>query len=121
MGGIERILDPEQDCRSARGVYCVNCLTCLDQNHPIKVKYLGTTGRISQSRLLQHKRAVRTNANHNALAKHQRHKHQGQEQRFKAKIERSGLRFNSDRFIHEALVIQDANEDTNVLLMNQKG
>ena len=114
-------MDPEHDCRSARVIYSIGCVNCKEEDPPINAQYLGTSGRTSHSRMLEHKAAVRNNSVRSSLAKHHNMKHPGQNPNFQARNVKSGVRFNSDRFLYEALAIQDANDDPNVLLLNQKG
>ena len=121
MGAESCLMDPEHDCRSARTIYSIGCLNCLEEDPPINAQYLGTSGRTSHSRMVEHKAALRNNSTRSSLVKHQNLKHPGQNPRLQARNVKSGVRFNTDRFLHEALAIQDANDNPDVLLLNQKG
>ena len=57
----------------------------------------------------------------NALVKHQESKHSNQTPSFRAKVLKAGIRFNTDRFVLEALHIRNANDDQSIELLNQKG
>ena len=119
--GASCFTDPEHDCRSSRAVHSNSCDICQGLNPPRNAQYVGTTGRCTHSRMLEHQKAVQNSQRSNALAKHQQAKHSNLVPNFKAKILRGGVRFNTDRFVLEALHIRDRHDNPNVDLLNQKG
>ena len=119
--GATCITDKDHDCRSSRAVYAISCENCKSLNPPKKSLYIGTTGRCVHSRMVEHQKAVQSGQRSNALAKHQLAKHNTEDPNFKTEILKAGIRFNSDRFVREALHIRDANDDASIELLNQKG
>ena len=69
---------------------------------------------------MQHIGAVRRGQDSNALAKHHKTKHRGQAPVHKTKILRGNIKFNLDRFILEAISIDDMKNVQNMNLLNQK-
>ena len=63
---------------------------------------------------------VRAKSQKNALAKHIRLAHDNTEAEFVTKCIKGGITFNLNRFILEALVIEDAKSDQNLNLMNSR-
>ena len=119
--GTQCITDEDHDCRSSRAVYSISCEHCQSLNPPKKSLYIGTTGRCVHSRMSEHQKAVQSGQRKNALVKHQESKHSNQTPSFRAKVLKAGIRFNTDRFVLEALHIRNTNDDHNIELLNQKG
>ena len=112
----------DRDCREARAVYQIICQTC--QNHPQnpqKVVYIGTTGFTIHKRLLEHCQDLRLGHLRNALAKHSRVVHPDGNEEFGAEAVESQIRFNLERFISEAIRIENAKNEQGTTLMNQRG
>ena len=58
---------------------------------------------------------------HFPLSKHQVSKHPNSAGEFQGSVVRGGIRFKSDMFILEKLVIEEANLNPNIKFRNQKG
>ena len=82
--------------------------------------YIGTTGHTTHDRQLEHVSSVRRMEMSNALAKHQATHHPNHEAEFSSQVLRGGIQFNLDRFILEAHKIQEAGQNPNIALMNQR-
>ena len=54
------------------------------------------------------------------MSKHQQHVHPDQPANFRTDILGGGVRYNLDRFITEALHIENARRDSNSAVMNQR-
>ena len=114
-------MDKEEDCRTSRSVYCIQCQICAKQNPPKKSLYYGTTGRCTHSRFVEHQKALQNRTRNSALSKHQEATHPNTQPEFQGSIVKGGIRFNVERFILESIKISEANDDSNVNLLNQKG
>ena len=117
--GVKCYIAENQDCRIARAVYRVECETCqnLDGSQYI---YIGTTGFNIHKRMLEHKSSVRQGHVSNALAKHMALYHPGQEASFVTKCLSGGIKYNLERFILEALEIEEARQSQDVRVMNSR-
>ena len=82
--------------------------------------YVGTTGRTTHSRMVEHSKALQGGLRKNAPVKHQTVMHRNTNPEFKAKIIKGGIRFNLDRFVLESQKIQETNDDPGVVILNSK-
>ena len=110
--------DPENDCRSARIVYRATCQHCESRGQD--TQYIGTSGRSLHSRTLEHMAEVRNRSSRNAQAKHHWANHPAEEPNFKTQIFSIGIFFNVERQIHESIEIEEASQNENVKLLNQR-
>ena len=112
------ILD-NSDCRTAKTVYKIECVTCRDTGGRSSV-YLGTSGHTIHNRMLQHAADLRSSHNANALVKHMSSFHPNQQADFETNAVRGGMKFNLNRFILEALLIEGAKGTPNCVVMNSR-
>ena len=110
--------DPENDCRSARIVYRATCQHCESRGQD--TQYIGTSGRSLHSRTLEHMAEVRNRSSRNAQSKHHWAVHPAEEPFFKTQVIRGGIFFNVERQIHESIEIEEASQNENVKLLNQR-
>ena len=101
--------------------YEVRCKTCGDDPNEKEALYYGTSGFTLHKRLKEHEADIRTNQQSNAMAKHRRTKHNGQNVEFEAQPVRGGMAYNVDRFLHEAVMIDQSNRRPDINSMNQRG
>ena len=120
--GSRCLISEEDDCRVTRGVYKVSCLNCQEDPTSKDCLYLGTTARTFHARCKEHQAAIqsRTRSPKNALAKHQRLSHPNDSPRFVMTKVSAGIRFNLDRQISEALEIEEARNNPDIQLLNQR-
>ena len=114
------LTESETDCRVSRSVYVIECQDCGTLNPPTKSVYVGTTGRTTHSRMVEHAKALQSDQRKNALVKHKILMHLDTNPEFKAKIVKGGIRYNLDRFVLESQKIQEANDDPGVIVLNSK-
>ena len=69
---------------------------------------------------MEHNDAISRGDTTNALAKHHILAHQNRPPDFSLDIIKGNIQFNLDRFLTEALVIEDAERDPSTQVMNQK-
>ena len=110
--------DPEHDCRSARIVYKSTCQHCGARGQ--ETQYIGTSGRSLHSRTLEHMAEVRNRSSRNAQAKHHWSVHPDEEPNFKTQIIKGGIFFNVERQIQESIDIDEARQNIDVNLLNQR-
>ena len=110
-------IDGDHHCGDSRVVYEVRCENCRDGT---VAKYVGTSGFSTHKRIKEHSNDVKNRRVTNALAKHHSNKHREVAPNFKAKPLRMGVKFNLDRYITEALLIEEAHQDPNVDLLNNR-
>ena len=114
------LISEDHDCRVSRAIYQIACGNCKENPAAKDALYIGTTGRTVHSRQLEHQSAVRLGTESNPLVKHHSVNHPGINPNFHTGILHGGIRFNLDRFVVEALEIDSAREDQNVIVLNQK-
>ena len=81
--------------------------------------YIGTSGCTLHEGTLEHQ-SLTAKPTNNAQRKHHWSKHPNQQPIFTTEVIRSGIKYNTDRFIFEALKIEKARVDPNLNLLNQK-
>ena len=112
-------MDPEEDCRQRRLVYQIRCQNCQeDPDQDKEVLYIGTLGHLHHKRMREHMTEVRQGRSSNALLKHQRISHPGQNVNFISKTVRSNIRYNLDRYVLEGYRIHQASQNQGITLMN---
>ena len=112
-------IDQDQDCRIARAVYRIECELCEARDGSPFI-YLGTTGFNIHKRMVEHLGAVRGNHANNALAKHMRIFHPNEQASFVTKCLSGGIKYNLERFICEALEIEEARSNPEIRVMNSR-
>ena len=112
-------ISDKHDCRTAKVVYRIECNTCRERDGKMFV-YIGTSGFNIHKRTLEHLRAIRTKNAKNALSKHMSIYHQNEDADFVTTCLAGGIRYNLDRFILEALEIEEAKNDNNTQIMNSR-
>ena len=110
-------VDPEEHCSDSRVIYEVRCLNCQGEK---TAKYIGTSGFTSHKRTREHQSDVRNRRLHNSIYKHHAQTHSNDDPRFTTKTLRKGIRFTMDRYITEALLIEENHQDPNVDLLNNR-
>ena len=117
---VKCYISDDQDCRIARGIYRILCVTCQERDG-LEYVYIGTSGFSIHKRLLEHASCVRSKSASNALAKHIALHHEDNTQiTFVSEIVQGGIKYNLERFIFEALEIEDARNDPNTITMNSR-
>ena len=109
--------EEESHCSDQRIVYEICCGNCTGDRVS---KYIGTSGFSTHKRMKEHQSDVRNKRQSNSLFKHHATSHQGETPNFQSRPLRKGLKFNLDRYITEALLIEEANQDPNVDLLNNR-
>ena len=117
FGPPECNIEEENHCSDSRVVYEIRCDNCNDAR---VAKYIGTSGFSTHKRMIEHQKEIRSKRQSNSLYKHHEMNHTDLEPRFKSKPLRRGIKFNLDRYITEALLIEEANMDPNVDLLNNR-
>ena len=106
----------------AKSVYRVTCNICKRDPEQLKeVVYIGTSGTTLHRRQVEHMDAIRRGQISNALAKHQGEKHPDEPQAFTAEPIQGGIPYNVERFILEALKIQEFSQSNTHQILNQRG
>ena len=111
-------IDESQDCRISRAVYRIECQSCLEEER--KFVYIGTTGFNIHKRSLEHVKSVRQKNQNNALAKHMSLYHSDEEANFVTTCISGGIKFNLNRFILEAIEIEEARLNPEIRVMNSR-
>ena len=110
-------IEEGEHCSDSRVVYEVKCLNC--QGGKV-AKYIGTSGFSNHKRVSEHQKDVKNKRQHNSLYKHHALNHANSQAKFASKSVRKGIRFTMDRYITEALLIEESNQDPNVDLLNNR-
>ena len=108
----------EKNCGTSKVVYEVVCKTCGEAEPTV---YIGTSGQTMHRRQMTHQQAIRGKSTRNALSLHHVQKHQGAEPNFTAKVLRGPMSYNHERFIFEAVKIQESNNNPALCTLNQRG
>ena len=114
------IIAYDHNCRINKSVYNIDCTPCKEDPNKLQARYVGTTGRTTHSRQLEHKRAILGRNASNALVKHQETEHPNQIPKFQASIVKGGFRWNLEHQIFEALEIESQTPDPNINILNSK-
>ena len=85
-----------------------------------ETQHNGTSGRSLHSRTLEHMAEVRNRSSRNAQAKHHWSVHPDEEPNFKTQIIKGGIFFNVERQIQESIDIDEARQNIDVNLLNQR-
>ena len=117
MGREKCLASLETNCRITRAVYKTLCLECPDAKPSL---YIGTTGRTTHSRPLEHQHSLRRQDGSSALSVHQSQKHPDKPPNFETSIIKGGMRFNAERFIREAIEIDDLKRNPEFGILNQR-
>ena len=117
FGPPECNIEGESHCSDGRVVYEIRCGNCDDAK---VAKYIGTSGFTSHKRTREHQSDVRNRRLHNSIYKHHAQTHSNDDPRFTTKTLRKGIRFTMDRYITEALLIEENHQDPNVDLLNNR-
>ena len=113
------LINDDQDCR-IRAVYRVICKTCEDRDGS-KFVYLGTTGFSMHKRMMEHSYCARTKKVSNALGKHSALHHVGEnEVEYVSEIIQGGIKYNLERFIFEAIEIEEGRNNPVYTIMNSR-
>ena len=108
----------DKRCGTSKVVYEVVCKTCGEENPTV---YIGTSGQSMHRRQITHQQAIRSRSERNALSLHHLQNHTGEDPNFTAKILRGPMRYNHERFVLEAVKIQESNRNPNINTLNQRG
>ena len=112
-------MEEGQDCTVTKAVYRIECKTCSSRGENPYV-YIGTTGFSIHKRNLEHAAKVRAKNTSNALAKHLVDRHLDEEVEFTTTCLSGGMKFNLNRFILEAIEIEDAKCDPKINILNSR-
>ena len=112
-------MEEDQDCTISRAVYRIECKTCTSRGASPYV-YIGTTGFSIHKRNLEHAAKARSRNTSNALGKHLATCHQDEEAEFITTCLSGGMQFNLNRFILEALEIEEARNNPEIQVMNSR-
>ena len=88
----------------------MECDNCKNSGQTETV-YIGTSGKSLHSRQLEHMSEIRRRSNSNAPSKHTHNCHPGVAPSYNTTILAGGLRYNLDRYITEALRIEEAKDN----------
>ena len=114
------LINEDQDCRITRAVYRIICKTCEDRDGS-KYVYLGTTGFSVHKRMMEHSYSARTKKVSNALGKHSALHHVGENAvEFVSEILQGGMKYNLERFILEAIEIEEGRNNPVYSIMNSR-
>ena len=116
---VKCYINDEQDCRVSRGVYRIVCQTC-EEREGVKYVYIGTSGFNIHKRMLEHKTCARNHTTSNALGKHMANFHKNEEATFSTEILQGGIKYNLERFILEAIEIEEARNTPDIVIMNSR-
>ena len=111
-------IDPMHDCRVSRAVYETECTICKNSN--IKSVYYGTSGRMLHLRQREHMTDIRLLRRNNAMFKHTMNAHPNLVPDYMSRPVQGGFKYNVDRFIFEALKIQQGNQDATIQILNSR-
>ena len=112
-------IDESQDCRISKAVYRIECKTCENRGGPPYI-YIGTTGFTMHKRNLEHAQNVKSKSTSNALAKHMALHHAQDEANLVTTCLAGGIKFNLNRFILEAIEIEEVKTTPGVHIMNSR-
>ena len=105
MGQTKCNTNPGMDCRQVRVVYRAEFKICkMDPNCLKDSVYIGTSGCTLHKQTLEHQ-SLTAKPTNNAQSKHHWSKHPNQQPSVTTEVIRSGIKYNTDRFIFEALKI----------------
>ena len=114
------LINDDQDCRITRAVYRIICKTCEDRDGS-KFVYLGTTGFSMHKRMMEHSYCARTKKISNALGKHSALHHVGENTvEYVSEIIQGGIKYNLERFIFEAIEIEEGRNNPVYSIMNSR-
>ena len=90
--------------------------------------YAGTSGHTLHKRMWEHAQSVWRGDRKSALSKHHKDKHteialsdvSSVKEIYEAKLFKSSYKFNTQRYIHESLIIEQLNNDPHTMLLNNK-
>ena len=116
---VKCYITENQDCRVSRGVYRIVCKTCEIREGKTYV-YIGTSGFNIHKRMLEHEACARNHSTSNALGKHMSLCHANENASFETEILQGGIRYNLERFILEALEIEQIKNTPDVHIMNSR-
>ena len=120
MGPQKCLIASDADCRINRAIYNIICQNCEGNPSAKVARYVGTTGRTIHARSLEHIQAIESRSTKNPMSKHQQNAHPDHPASFRTEILAGGIRFNLDRFISEALHIENARRDVSTDILNQR-
>ena len=86
----------------------------------LKFVYIGTSGFSIHKHMLEHIKCVGAKNVSNALGKHVALHHQYENAEFETEVIRSGIKYNLERFIFEALEIENARSNPDYNMMNSR-
>ena len=86
-----------------------------------KFVYIGTTGFSIHKRMMEHSYSARTKKVSNALGKHSALHHVGENVfEFVSEILQGGMKYNLERFIMEAIEIEEGRDNPEYTIMNSR-
>ena len=112
-------MEEGKDCTVSRAVYRIECKTCTSRGENPYV-YIGTTGFSIHKRNLEHASKARVRNTSNALGKHLATCHTDEEAEFQTTCLSGGIQFNLNRFILEALEIEEARNQPDINVLNSR-
>ena len=112
-------MEEGKDCTVSRAVYRIECKTCTSRGANPYV-YIGTTGFSIHKRNLEHASKARVRNTSNALGKHLATCHTDEEAEFQTTCLSGGIQFNLNRFILEALEIEEARNQPDINVLNSR-
>ena len=114
------LISQDQDCRVVRAIYRIICKTCEARDGQ-KFVYIGTTGFSIHKRMMEHINCARTKNVKNALGKHSALHHEGEVSvEFETEILQGGMKYNLERFILEAIEIEEGRNNPAYTIMNSR-
>ena len=82
--------------------------------------YIGTSGFSIHKRMLEHDYCAKRHSASNALGKHMSNCHPNEPANFVSELLQGGIRYNLERFILEALEIEEAKNTPGIHVMNSR-
>ena len=116
---VKCFIKDDQDCRISRGVYRITCKTC-EVREGKKYVYIGTSGFSIHKCMLEHDYCAKSHSASNALGKHMTICHPNEPANFESEVLQGGIRYNLERFILEALEIEEAKNTPDLHVMNSR-
>ena len=119
------LADGKTNCESQRVVYRLQCEVCEEQGK--HTAYLGTTGHSFHKRTAEHLYDLTHGVLRNPLTRHFRNEHpdvvvgEGRGLVAGRVVGEGSIKYNLDRFLREALEIEEATEDRGTEMLNGRG
>ena len=121
----ECLADGRTNCEQQRVVYRLQCMVCKDQGQ--ETTYLGTTGHTFHKRSQEHLYDLTHGAMKNPIARHFSNTHPEIDVRERggwvtgSVVGNTSFQYNLDRFLREALEIEEGSKNQGVQMLNGRG